>query len=341
MPRRLMIVGPGEVAWQTYEHQPLKPDQVRIRVVNAAEKHGTMMAFFKGYANQRGSWDGAMQLHRPGGMLWKYPLPAGNMVIGPVTEVGPSVTRHKVGDVVFFHGGFAETATASETAAVRLPQGVSWTSATCLDPAEFALGAIRDGHVRLGDHVAVFGLGAIGLMTVRLARLAGVSRLFAVDPIAGRRELATAFGADVALDPTVGDVGLILKEQTGGRGVDVAIEFSGAAPALQAAIRGAGYLGKVVCGAFPPPYPAGLDFGGEAHMNRPTLVFSRACSDPNPDHPRWDDARIVETCWQHIAAGRIVGDAIVEPVIPFDALPSEYPRIATEPQKHLKLGVQL
>jgi len=197
---------------------------------------------------------------------------------------------------------------------------------------------VRDGHVRVGDAVAVFGMGAIGLMAVQIARLAGASLVIAVEPLAGRRALARRLGADLVLDPTDCDAGLEIKRATDRRGVDVAIEFSGSRQALQHALRGVAFGGTVVAGAFPPPYDAGLDFGAEAHINTPTIVFSRACSQPNRDHPRWDEGRILDVCLRLLIAGRISGEEIVTPVVKFDELPGEYPKIITEPERYIKLG---
>ena len=63
-------------------------------------------------------------------------------------------------------------------------------AAVCIDPAHVAVVAVRDGNVRLGDRVAVFGLGAIGLLTVQAARASGAERVMAVDPLDTRRERA-------------------------------------------------------------------------------------------------------------------------------------------------------
>jgi len=210
----------------------------------------------------------------------------------------------------------------------------------CLDPADFALGAIRDGHVRVGDAVAIFGMGAIGLMAVQIARLAGASLVIASEPLPNRRRLAERLGADLVLDPTACDVGLEIKKATHKRGVDVAIEYSGCHRALQSALRAVAYGGTVVAGAFPPPYEAGLDLGAEAHLNIPNLVFSRSCSQPNRDHPRWDEARILGECLRLLITGRISGEEIVTPVVKFDDVLAEYPRIAAEPDTYIKLGVE-
>ncbi|RYG48596.1 zinc-binding alcohol dehydrogenase [bacterium] len=330
MSRRLVCTGVGRVAWSEIPRRELTEGEVRVRNRYGVEKHGTMLAFFKGYANERGRWDAEARVHRPEGELWSYPIPLGNMQVGEVIE-GPGVGR-----TVYFGGAFQEESVVSDYR--ELPDGVDWRTAMLFDPAEFALGAVRDGHVRAGDDVAVSGLGAIGLVTVQMVKLAG-ARVFALDPVAARREVALATGAHAVLDPTDGDAGMRLRELTGMRGVDVAIDFSGAWQALQAAFRGVGYGGTIVYGAFPPPFGAGLDFGGEAHMNRPKVIFSRACSDPNPDHPRWDWARIQGTVAGFIADGRLDGTRIVDEPVPFDSLLTEYPRLADEPEAHLKLSV--
>lgn len=340
MPRMLMCVAPHELAFHNYEDAALQPGEVRIKAEFGAEKHGTMQAFYKGYANARGAWDKALQLHAAEGMLWEYPLPLGNIVVGTIIEAGSAVTNRQVGERVFTYSGFSETCVSDASACWSLPVGVAWQSAVMLDPAEFAIGAIRDGHVRFGDVVAVFGLGAIGLATVQLLRITGVSRLIAIDPLPARRQLAEKFGADLTLDPTNCDVGLELKLATAKRGPDVIIDFSGSQHALQQAFRGVAYGGTIVAGSFPPPYGAGFDLGAEAHMNLPILVFSRGQSEPNRDYPRWSEARILANCYRLIQQGKLRGEEVVTPIVDFDELLEEYPNIASEPNRCVKLGVR-
>jgi threonine dehydrogenase-like Zn-dependent dehydrogenase len=124
------------------------------------------------------------------------------------------------------------------------------------------------------------------------------------------------------------------------RGADVCIDFSGHRQALQQAIRGIGVGGTVVCGAFPPPHDAGLDLGAEAHINIPDIVFSRACSYPNRDYPRWRFDRVDRTCLQMLIDGSLSGERIVTPIVHFDELLTEYPKIATDPGSNIKLGVK-
>ena len=341
MPKRLICLGPEQLAWQSYQEPALEGDQVRVRVEYAAAKHGTEMAFYTGYGLARGTYDPAWQVFRHDPPANPYPFRVGNMLVGRVIERGPEATKLQEGARVCLYGGFAETAVTSETRCWPMPQGMPWQSAVCLDPADFALGAVRDGNVRIGDAVAVFGLGAIGLMALQVLRLAGAHPIIAIEPLASRRTLAETIGADVTLDPAACDAGLEIKVATQGRGADVCIEYSGARAALQAALRGVAYGGTVVMGAFPAPDGAGLDLGAEAHHNIPKIVFTRACSQPDRDHPRWDNERIYAHCWDLLKAGRLSGEAIIQPVVRFEDLLSEYPKIATRPEEIIKLGARV
>lgn len=340
MPKRLICTAKEQLQWEEYEERPVGPGQLRVRAEFAAAKHGTEMSFYKGYGVERGSYDRDYQLFQKSPQQRPpYPVAVGNMLVGPVEEIGAGVTRFAVGDRVCVYSGFAETRVASEAACWKLAPGMSWKSAVCLDPVEFAFAAVRDGQVRLGDAVVVFGLGAIGLIAVQLVRLAGASLVVGVDPLPDRRKIAEDLGVDLTLDPRAVDAGLEIKKATGRRGADVVIEYSGSVYALQQALRGVAYGGNVVMGAYPPAYGAGLDLGAEAHMNVPNLIFSRACSQPDRDHPRWDEPRIFETCWRWLGEGRLTGDPIVQPVVAFGELKEEYPKIVTQPDRYIKLGV--
>jgi len=369
MPRELRIVAPGELGLGDYELPDLGEGKVRVASQFASAKHGTEMAGFKGYARGRGRYDRELgvfvkadfakvatatadfakaalaataesaESEQAPGPFKPHPT-GGNMFVGTVTELGPGVTELAIGDRVLGYGGFREVHTTAASRCRKMPQGLSWKSAVCLDPADFAMAAVRDGNVRIGDAVAVFGMGAIGLMAVQIAKLSGAFPIIAVEPLPNRRSAAEACGADLVLDPTTCDAGLEIRLATGKRGVDVAIEYSGSVHALQAAIRSVAFGGNVVAGAFPPPYGPGLDLGAEAHQNRPNIIFSRACSEPNRDHPRWNEKRIYQLCWRLITEGQLTGEDVVTPVVPFENLPEAYLAIANAPETNVKLGVQ-
>src|SRR5918998_6882599 len=189
MPRELIALEPRKPVLREYEEPELRLRQIRIRTEFASPKHGTEMVGYRDEPSARMAYDpewGCMVPNPADEGPRNFPL--GNMAVGVVTEVGPEVTRCGVGDRVFGHLPIRETHSVDEGAVDPLPEGLEAEALVCLDPAVMAL-AMRDAEVRLGDQVAVFGLGAIGLMAVQLARLAGADKVIAVDPIEMRREV--------------------------------------------------------------------------------------------------------------------------------------------------------
>lgn len=95
--------------------------------------------------------------------------------------------------------------------------------------------ALWTAEVKPGSTVAVFGLGGVGLSVIQGARIAGAARIFGIDPLVGKRNIAESFGATDLIDPEEGDVVEQLIAATDGRGVDYSFEVVGQASiALQA-----------------------------------------------------------------------------------------------------------
>jgi len=352
MPLQLQCTAHRETRLVEYAEEKPGPGEIVIRCQFGAEKHGTMLAFWGGHANQRGRWDPEKLVYTSGGLAWNYPIGLGNMQVGVVAALGSGVKRFKEGDRVLGYSGFRPTMLRHDDdlrpggtgpgwrAVWKLSPQTDWRAAVCMDPLVYSLAPLRDGNARVGDAVAVSGLGALGLLAVQAAKIAGLSPVIALDPLESRRAVALATGADVAVNPATADAGLAMKDATGGRGPDVVLEYSGKMKAFQAALRGVAFGGTVVMAAFPGPMEAGLDLGAEAHHNRPNVIFSRSESDPSRDHPRWDDGRLHHTAWRLIEEGRVQGAPVVTPVVPFGpGLPEAYQRMAEHPETHVKLGV--
>ncbi len=337
--RQLVCPEAGVLEWRKIQVPEPGPNEVLIRATFAAPKHGTELGFYKGTVPQRGTLDEQLGLWRPGPSSWGYPAPLGNMLVGVVEQAGSHVDREVIGSRVAVYSPAQEWALSDIADCWRLPEQLSAKSAVCLDPANFAFAAVRDGNVRIGDSVAVFGLGAIGLMAVAIARLAGANPVYAIDTLEERRMAALKLGSDAVFDLAVDDVAFDIKQTLPQAGADVAIEFRGSVPSLQQALRSVAFGGNVVMGAMPGPFPEGLDLGGEAHVNRPNLVFSRSCSDPNRDHPRWDEQRIVSDCKRLFEDGSLNGDPLVDRTVAFIDFLEGYQDIVAHPAQQIKLGV--
>ncbi len=342
MPRELVAIAPREPVLQEYKEKKLEPDEVRISSVFSAVKHGTELGLYRGldvFFNSH--YDLELKIFLPGGAkrYAGFPLPLGNMTVGNIVEVGSEVQRFNKGDRVFGHLPIRETHTVSEKTIQKAPEGMSSEAIVYQDPAEFALGAVRDANIRLGERVALFGLGAIGLMVLQMARLSGAELIIAIDPLENRRHLALKHKAAFVLDPNKQDVAVKIREITDKEGADVAIEASGSYQALHQAIRSVSFGGLVVPLAHYKGEAKGLRLGEEWHINRITMKSSRAASDPNRDYPMWNDKRICETAFRLLKEGRLSVEGLVSPIIPFDKSAEAYQRIDKNPEENIKLGI--
>ena len=107
----------------------------------------------------------------------------------------------------------------------------------CPDIMSTGFSGAENGKVRIGDTVAVFAQGPIGLCATAGARLSGASLVIGVDMLTGRLEMARKLGADHVVDASQGDVVEQIMQLTQGRGVDVAIEALGTQKTFEAALR--------------------------------------------------------------------------------------------------------
>ncbi|MEJ0016641.1 MAG: zinc-binding dehydrogenase [Acetobacteraceae bacterium] len=179
---------------------------------------------------------------------------------GTVLECGSAVTRVKAGDKVvlsWIRGGgieaggaqyqwdgrtvnaggvttFQRHAVVSENRLTRVPADLPMDLAILLGcAAPTGMGVVFNvTRVQPGESVAIFGTGGIGLNACMGAAFAGAMPIIAVDPSAARRDLARAFGATHAIDPTDADVLAEIRKIVPG-GVDAAIEATGI-PAVMA-----------------------------------------------------------------------------------------------------------
>ncbi|MEJ7841620.1 MAG: zinc-binding dehydrogenase [Rubrobacter sp.] len=348
--RRLVVAGPRRAELETYDKPRVGPGEIGVRVEYASPKHGTELAVFRGEDPFVADlfdedWRLFVGRDRDVAAASNGERPAlGNQWVGVVEELGGGVEGFRVGDRVCGYGGIQDYHVVGVRRVPYLfevPEGMSWKNALCFDPAQYALCGVRDGGVRIGDRVAVFGLGAIGAVAAQMAKAAGASFVAAIDPIPKRREAALRAGADAALDPLHQDVGLELKRATGRLGVDCAVETSGNEQALQQALRGLAYGGTIAFVGWARAFSGTLDLSREAHFNNANLVFSRASSEPNRDHPRWDRRRIASACWRMLASGAIDCEGIIDPVVPFEEAAGAYEQyVDRNPERAVKLGVR-
>ena len=108
---------------------------------------------------------------------------------------------------------------------------------------------VSGGGFMPGSSVGVVGAGPIGLATIALARAAGAGRILAFEVSAGRRELATAMGAETVIDPLLlgpGGIATAARTFSRGRGIDMWVEASGAAGVVEMLAESVAPAGRIV-----------------------------------------------------------------------------------------------
>jgi propanol-preferring alcohol dehydrogenase len=204
--------------------------------------------------------------YRAGVGSTNHPLTLGHEIAGTIEAVGSGVAAHRPGDRVCVHylvtcgdcrdcragreqfcagcrmigkdrdGGFAEFIRVPAANAHPLPDFVPFEQgAILMCSSATALHALRKARVGAGDTVAVFGIGGLGASAIQLARALGAAAVYAVDVNPGKLAYAKARHA-VPVDARAGDPVAALREATGGRGVDAALELIGLARTMEQAV---------------------------------------------------------------------------------------------------------
>ncbi len=223
-----------------------------------------------------------IQHYKAGRSPLAYPRIIGHEITGEIVEVGAGVTAVRTGDAVTAYyylfcghcrmclanleplceatggnvgkdcdGGYAEYVKLPARNFLPLPDGLDYKR----HPAE--IGVITDAlatpykvnrrtRTRPGETVAVFGAGGgLGIHQVMLSTWAG-ARVIAVDTAAAKFDACREAGADAVVDASREKVVDALRELTGGRGVDVAIDYVSATVTLEQAVRSLAVKGRMV-----------------------------------------------------------------------------------------------
>jgi 2-desacetyl-2-hydroxyethyl bacteriochlorophyllide A dehydrogenase len=283
--------------------EPLRepgPAEVRVRAVLSALSQGTERLVYRGEVDEH------LALDIPtlaGG--YGFPVKFGYASVGRVVSAGREVRGIGAGDLVFALHPHQSEYVVDASLVRRLPEGVSADQGVFLANLDTALNVVLDAHPHLGDTVAVFGQGVVGLLVTQLLRRAG-AKVIAIDPSQIRRDMSERCGAHAIL--AAGDATL-LHALTAGRGADIAIEASGNARALQQAIDGVAAEGTVVVCSWYGDKPVTLDLGGSFHRGRLRIVSSQVGGIAPALAPRWDRERRI------LMATELLGELVLADLI--------------------------
>ena len=232
------------------------------------------------------------------------------------------VYAHRAADGSDLHPGlnvaaFAEETVVSAACVLPLPDGIPLTDAALLGCAVLTgYGAVHhSARVRPGETVAVYGVGGVGLAALQGARIAGASRIVAVDVSPEKEELARNAGATdyvLASDATAREIRALTAKQ----GVDVAIECVGRATTIRAAWDSTRRGGRTtVVGIGGKDQQVTFNALELFHWGRTLAGCVYGNSDPAKDLPVLAD---------HVRAGRLDLGALVTERIALDGIPAAF-----------------
>jgi 2-desacetyl-2-hydroxyethyl bacteriochlorophyllide A dehydrogenase len=178
-------------------------------------------------------------------------------------------------------GFFREYAVVPAASVMALPPSLSLAEGALFEPLAVAIHSLEFVGLRPGESVAVFGAGPIGLLTVAMLRLAGAGRIWSVEPVPGRRELARRLGADAAIDPSAEEPAGIIAGDTGGRGADAAIDCATQGDTINLCVQTVRRTGRVVVTGIPSELRTPLDF--HALRRKEAALFNVRRSNHNND----------------------------------------------------------
>jgi len=195
------------------------------------------------------------------------PMVMGHEFSGIIEEVGEGVKDAKVGDrvapyPVFFcgecelckqgrshmclnkkslgvlecNGAMAEYVVVPEKFLFKLADNVSYNVGSMMEPLAVAYRGVNTAGDLSGKNVLIVGAGTIGLLVLAVVKMRNPAKVFISDLSDNRLSVAKKMGADFVINPSKQDLNEIIKNQTNGAGVDVALEAVGATPTVQQAM---------------------------------------------------------------------------------------------------------
>ncbi len=292
----LYFEGPQKAALHQEEMPAITPDQVLVQTLFSAISPGTEMLVYRGQFPQDLAIDETISAMRDG---FSYPLKYGYSLVGRVIEIGEQVEAGWLGKLVFCFHPHESCFFASPGELLQVPEGIAPEEAVFLSNMETAVNFIMDGRPAIGEQVAVFGQGIVGLLTTGLLARFPLGRLVTLDKFPLRRQASLDCGADASLDPS--DQSIIEQARSFFEGgADLAYELSGSPQALDQAIASTGFDGRVIIGSFYGQKRANLDLGGYFHRSRIRLISSQVSSLSPEWSGRWTKERRFELAWNMI-----------------------------------------
>lgn len=326
---------PGKIGLKEIDMPIRKPNEALIRI-RAAGICGSDIGAYRGTNN-----------------LVTYPRVIGHEIAGEIVEIGENGKGLKPGDRVIVDpylycghcypcslsrtnccedlkvlgvhvdGGMAEYLVHPSSMLVKVPDSLSWEHIPLAEPLTIALHAVHRSHLKVGEHIAVNGAGAIGLLIALCARAYGAVPIV-VDVVQERLDFANGIGIKNTVNSTREDLLETIKMMTNGRMAEVVAEASGANQAIRNTLFMASYAGRIVLTGWP-----------KNETSLPTDLITKKELDIVGART---SAGEFEEAIALMVGGKVNAQAVLSKVITFDDIPGMVAEQSDYPDRYLKIN---
>lgn len=319
--KTVVCIAPKQVVVKEEEVPDVQPGTFLVKAKLSAISTGTELTLVTSDSPPESVW----------ARLANYPLKLGYSHLGEVVAVGEGVDNVKVGDKVVGWKNHSQFVLYRKGEfCMKVPDGVADEAAVLFALAIISLNGVRKAKIQLGESVAVFGLGPIGIWSAQFARLAGARPIIGVDLLPERREWAKKAGIDFVLD---GKEDLVerISGLTKGRMVDVVFEVTGNPDAILDEVKVLRRQGRLVVLSSPCGKTL-FDFHDWCNWTSISIIGAHVSSHPpheNPEDP-WTRERNTELFFELVRKKEIVAAELVTHRFRADDAPSAYQLLMTE-----------
>lgn len=253
-----------------------------------------------------------------------FPVRPGYAMIGRILQKGAALTDYEVDERVYYLGNHASVLRYSGNGVeqwnhfFKVPEGLDPLEAPLVCMIGIALTGPNDSEVKIGDSVAVFGLGVVGLLTALLYQING-ARVIGLDPVASRCELAKELGISEVVACAPAEQAEAVKALTQGLGADITVDAVGQSGVILTAIQAARPYGQVVLLGTPRAAAEGnlTDIFNPIHMKMLTVRGALANSVPLKSTPgiKLSFERNYRTAFELMLSKQIDASKIISHVI--------------------------
>jgi 2-desacetyl-2-hydroxyethyl bacteriochlorophyllide A dehydrogenase len=314
--------------------------EVLIQTRFSAVSHGTEMLIYRGLFPADTIADETIpELRRP----LSYPMKYGYAAVGDIIDAGSGIGRDIIGQAVFCLHPHESCFTTDVNAIIPVPADIDALDALFLANMETAVNLLMDGRPVIGEKVAVFGQGVVGLLATALLAQFPLAVLLTLDPFKLRREASRQAGAHHSLNPALPGIetqisNLFESNESKEVLADLSFELSGNPEALNRAIAVTGFNGRIIIGSWYGSKPAALDLGSRFHRRRLRLISSQVSTLAPELAVRWSHTRRFNLAWDMIRRIRPAG--LITQRITFQEARKAYDLIDKDPAATIQVVLE-